>query len=735
MKIVTTECVDVEQFRRQLADIAIGRKIAGAWLRTDCDISHETNVAAIQQAILRKTIAAVRRKGKYLWLEFAEGRPSPLFMFNMDGKMIFYRAPTARPPSCALEITLDDGACVSFASSRKLGKVHLVHDPDKDSLLKDLGADPIDSFPELPAFRKQLGARCAVVKAVMLDDGFIAHYANWMADEACFQARIAPQVPAKDLSDDQVARLHRAMGDVLRTALEVKASKDYPRGWLFHVRHLRDASDVRLEGQRVLYEVVNGRVTVLVPALQYGYDNRKGAPPPLPAPSRPLPHPLRLVLFRAPAAGIIRAPPSSPAPVPRTAPYPGQPPYPAPGASFAVGAVPLVGRGPLAGAVPAGPPAGPSAIRPGPGPGPFPTYGHAPPAGFAPGAAPPTYAPAPPQGPPPPGGGGLPPASAPGSSSMVQPGADASQPGQPPPALQPPYQASAAASAAAAAAALAMQEGGAAAAHDVLHGRVMVKREREQRPAAAGRELLAGGGGEGAGRGRVRGRGGGGPRGGGDGAGGDSELDSGGEGEDAMALDARPAPPSPRPSLPVPASGAAAGPPAPMMTLMPLDALATVAEAARAAAHAPRDDPSPRSPPRRLQHRRRRRPPAPHVLHEPGEPAPAASLRPPPAPQARRLLASNGGAQRHLIEHMRRRAEEEVAARGGSEDEEDEWAGPDDEEGSGGEAPARPAPQARPAPARRRDRSGRGPRGGPGSPAPSASRRAARCRGSPARAR
>ncbi len=71
---------------------------------------------------------------------------------------------------------------------------------------------------------RRLSGREAPVKALLLDQGFLAGVGNMYADEALWAARIHPLRKGKELSPGDGERLFRAIRLVLRTAIGNKGA-------------------------------------------------------------------------------------------------------------------------------------------------------------------------------------------------------------------------------------------------------------------------------------------------------------------------------------------------------------------------------------------------------------------------------------------------------------------------------------------------------------------------------
>lgn len=103
---------------------------------------------------------------------------------------------------------------------------------------------------------------------VCCPQAFSAGVGNWVADEVLYQARMHPEQPVSDLSQEQVAAVHAALDSVIQLAVSVDAdSHKFPRDWLFHYRWTgKKASSIN--GGRIEFLTVGGRTSAFVPSVQ-----------------------------------------------------------------------------------------------------------------------------------------------------------------------------------------------------------------------------------------------------------------------------------------------------------------------------------------------------------------------------------------------------------------------------------------------------------------------------------
>lgn len=276
------ELPEVEFGRKVAESAALGRRVVRVRCDEDPIVFEGVAPRTVARTLRGRTVTAVRRHGKQLWFELDE-RPWPLFHFGMTGAFRTRdekplqlesgpKTPDSRWPPRFTKIHLwfDDGGELVMTNARRLGRIRLQQDPLAEPPLSKLGFDPFTGMPGLPAFRRLVAGRGgAVVKGLLLDQGFAAGVGNWIADEVLFRAGLDPRRKAGTLDRDEVKALHRALGAVVTRAVAVDAQKSrFPKSWLFHVRWGREKNARLSDGTPVEHMTVAGRTTAWVPSRQ-----------------------------------------------------------------------------------------------------------------------------------------------------------------------------------------------------------------------------------------------------------------------------------------------------------------------------------------------------------------------------------------------------------------------------------------------------------------------------------
>ena len=211
------ELPEVETVVRSLRDPLVGRTITGVTF--DYPNGLATPDGPIFTArIAHQPVRAIHRRAKYIVITLD---PDTLIVhLKMTGRLYVVPDDEERHADKWVHFTfqLDNAHQLRFSDSRKFGRVYLVDDPQ--TVLGKLGPEPLDDAFTLDVFRDLLSRRRAVIKPLLLYQGFVAGIGNIYADEALYASRIHPLRRADSLSDDEIARLYAAIREVLRLGVE-----------------------------------------------------------------------------------------------------------------------------------------------------------------------------------------------------------------------------------------------------------------------------------------------------------------------------------------------------------------------------------------------------------------------------------------------------------------------------------------------------------------------------------
>jgi formamidopyrimidine-DNA glycosylase len=225
------ELPEVETIRRDLEGLVKGRRITAVTIAPEfgkpVPVLKSIDEATFRAGVVGARIEAVERRGKYLALRLDTGSLIVVHL-RMTGVLLHCRPEDPPERFWRLTLHLDDGREIRFSDMRKFGGFWLLDDFSGASR-GGLGPEPLsDAFtPEVLA--AALAGRKAPVKAILLDQKYVAGIGNIYADEACYAACIDPRRLGADVTPEEVLKLHGAVRDILRFGVESRGAsfRDY----------------------------------------------------------------------------------------------------------------------------------------------------------------------------------------------------------------------------------------------------------------------------------------------------------------------------------------------------------------------------------------------------------------------------------------------------------------------------------------------------------------------------
>lgn len=236
------ELPEVETIRRALVEPMTGRRILSAELRLP-RLLLGFPAGDFSARLEGQTIQAVLRRGKYLVLELS--KDALIVHLGMSGQVTAALHDAPESPEFHTTVTgmqkpvgvhpvdkhthmilhLDKGARLLFRDPRTFGK--LVLTPGRTwtehPRLRKLGPEPLEmKTGKVVATFPRDSVR--PVKALLLDQEFLAGVGNIYADEALFRAGIRPTRKVKDVKEAEREPLLKAVRDVLRKGIRYQGT-------------------------------------------------------------------------------------------------------------------------------------------------------------------------------------------------------------------------------------------------------------------------------------------------------------------------------------------------------------------------------------------------------------------------------------------------------------------------------------------------------------------------------
>lgn len=209
------ELPEVETTRRGLLPYAIDRRIVAViarhrrlrWPVTDSTL----------QCPVGQTIQTLQRRAKYLIIQTQAG--GLIVHLGMSGSLRVVQADEPPGAHDHIDVVLDNHTAIRLRDPRRFGALLWVQgEAMQHSLLSPLGIEPLsDAFDGAYLFHL---TRCRpAIKIVLMNSHKVAGIGNIYANEALFEAKVAPTVPADTLSRAQCDQLSHALRTILQRAI------------------------------------------------------------------------------------------------------------------------------------------------------------------------------------------------------------------------------------------------------------------------------------------------------------------------------------------------------------------------------------------------------------------------------------------------------------------------------------------------------------------------------------
>ncbi len=215
------ELPEVEVVRRGLERGVAGRTVADVAVTHPRAVRrHEAGADDFAARLRGRTVRAVRRRGKYLWLPLDSGDALTGHL-GMSGQLLVVPADSPPPKHLHVRLRFDDGGReLRFVDQRTFGGLLVVPDGDPvPPLLAHIARDPLDPDFDDEAFVAGLRRRRTGVKRALLDQTLVSGIGNIYADETLWRARLHGERPTDVLTRPAARRLLGHARDVLTEAI------------------------------------------------------------------------------------------------------------------------------------------------------------------------------------------------------------------------------------------------------------------------------------------------------------------------------------------------------------------------------------------------------------------------------------------------------------------------------------------------------------------------------------
>jgi len=213
------ELPEVEVTRRHLEPVLVGATVARVEVLRERMLRHQPRPRDFCDRLIGRRVHALDRRGKYLLARLA-GDFTWVTHLGMTGHLAVADPGTEVSAHTRVITTLRGGPEIRLVDPRTFG-FSAVLTPEEESVgsWHRLGPDALDALPSTADLAAGLAGRTAPIKALLLDQGFIAGLGNIYTDEVLFRAGIRPDHPGGSLDRDRVRAVRRSIESVLRDGL------------------------------------------------------------------------------------------------------------------------------------------------------------------------------------------------------------------------------------------------------------------------------------------------------------------------------------------------------------------------------------------------------------------------------------------------------------------------------------------------------------------------------------
>ncbi len=221
------ELPEVETIRRDLEKEVIGRKIKTVEVTGLRSIRRHPSKKAFITRLEGKKITGVARKGKYLLLKLEEGDVLVIHL-GMSGQLLRAKGPKeALAKHTHVNITFTQGGQMRYVDPRTFGELFVAQEDEVDSMVPELahlGFDPLEQMISWNRFGHMLVARTMKLKALLMDQKFVAGIGNIYSDEILWASGLRHDRDSNSLTSQEIRRLYRAMVETLQDAIKHRGS-------------------------------------------------------------------------------------------------------------------------------------------------------------------------------------------------------------------------------------------------------------------------------------------------------------------------------------------------------------------------------------------------------------------------------------------------------------------------------------------------------------------------------
>jgi formamidopyrimidine-DNA glycosylase len=222
------ELPEVETLRRDLEKEVVGKRIKQVDVSGMRSIRRHPNKKHFVGKLEGRKITGIDRRGKYLLVKL-EGGDILVVHLGMSGQLLRSKGAAKDKPDkhTHVVITFTQAGRLRFVDPRTFGELFVTTPeelPDEVPELGHLGFDPVEQMISWTSFAEMLQDKKMKLKALLMDQKFVAGIGNIYSDEILFAAGLRYDRASDSLSTQEIRRLYRSMVETLQDAIKHRGS-------------------------------------------------------------------------------------------------------------------------------------------------------------------------------------------------------------------------------------------------------------------------------------------------------------------------------------------------------------------------------------------------------------------------------------------------------------------------------------------------------------------------------
>lgn len=214
------ELPEVETIRRGLATVLPSRVICDVTVNYSGSIK-TSDSQSFRTGLSGRMVTGTGRRGKYLFIHLDDSSTIVIHL-RMTGRLVFSETTLVTDKHTHVIFHFQDGSSLYFNDVRKFGTIWWLpdHRLTEISGLATLGPEPLSADFHFPYLNREVEKKTLSIKALLLNQTFLAGLGNIYADEILHRAGILPDRQSRSLSREERLALFEAVREVLDEAIE-----------------------------------------------------------------------------------------------------------------------------------------------------------------------------------------------------------------------------------------------------------------------------------------------------------------------------------------------------------------------------------------------------------------------------------------------------------------------------------------------------------------------------------